>query len=56
LFAEIRRIHARSHGTYGAPRVHAELGRRGWSVNHKRVAPLMGQHGIVGYRPAGAAT
>jgi hypothetical protein len=34
LVAEIRRIHARSSGTYGAPRVHAELGRRGWSANH----------------------
>jgi putative transposase len=34
LAAEIGRIHARSGGTYGAPRVHAELGRRGWAVNH----------------------
>jgi hypothetical protein len=34
LVGEIRRIHARSGGTYGAPRVHAELGRRGWMVNH----------------------
>jgi transposase InsO family protein len=51
LVAEIRRIHARSKGTYGAPRVHAELGRRGWRTNHKRVERLMRQHGIVGYRP-----
>jgi putative transposase len=51
LVAEIRRIHARSHGTYGAPRVHAELGRRGWSANHKRVERLMRLHRIVGYRP-----
>jgi putative transposase len=29
LVGEIRRIHNRSHGTYGAPRVHAELRRRG---------------------------
>src|SRR6266508_1783693 len=49
--AEIRRIHARSGGTYGAPRVHAELRRRGWTANHKRVERLMRQHGIVGYRP-----
>jgi putative transposase len=34
LVAEIRRIHARSHGAYGAPRVHAELRRRGRLVNH----------------------
>ena len=32
--AEVRRIHARSGGTYGVPRVHAELRRRGWMVNH----------------------
>jgi len=51
LTAEIRRIHARSKGTYGAPRVTAELGRRGWKVNHKRVERLMRCHGIAGYRP-----
>jgi putative transposase len=51
LVREIRRIHARSHGTYGAPRVHVELRRRGWRVNHKRVERLMRAHGIVGYRP-----
>jgi transposase InsO family protein len=51
LVAEVRRIHARSKGTYGAPRVHAELRRRGWSANHKRVERLMRAHGIVGYRP-----
>jgi putative transposase len=51
LVGEIRRVHARSHGTYGAPRVIVELRRRGWRVNHKRVERLMRQHGIVGYRP-----
>jgi putative transposase len=51
LVAEIRRIHARSKATYGSPRIAAELGRRGWRVNHKRVERLMRQHGIVGYRP-----
>jgi transposase InsO family protein len=51
LVAEIRRIHARSKATYGAPRVTAELGRRGWRVNHKRVERLMRLHGIVGHRP-----
>jgi putative transposase len=34
LVAEIRRIHARSGGVYGSPRVHAELARRGWTANH----------------------
>jgi putative transposase len=51
VVAEVRRIHARSGGTYGVPRVHAELRRRGWMVNHKRVERLMRCHGIVGYRP-----
>jgi putative transposase len=51
LVGEIRRIHARSGGTYGAPRVHAELRRRGQVINHKRVERLMRLHGIVGYRP-----
>jgi putative transposase len=51
LVSEIRRIHARSHGTYGAPRITVELRRRGFNVNHKRVERLMRLHGIVGYRP-----
>ena len=51
LVGEIRRIHARSHGTYGVPRITAELRRRGQAVNHKRVERLMRAHGIVGYRP-----
>jgi len=51
LVTQIRRIHARSGGTYGAPRVGAELRRRGQAVNHKRVERLMRIHGICGYRP-----
>jgi hypothetical protein len=51
LVREIRRIHARSSGTYGAPRATAELRRRGQVVNHKRVERLMRTHGIVGHRP-----
>jgi putative transposase len=31
--------------------VHAELRRRGWRVNHKRVERLMAANGIVGHRP-----
>ena len=41
LVGEIRRIHARSRGADGSPRVTAELRRRGWSANHKRVERLM---------------
>jgi transposase InsO family protein len=51
LVHEIRRIHARSGGVYGSPRVTAELHRRGWSTNHKRVERLMHTHGIAGHRP-----
>jgi len=51
LLAEIRAIHTESGGTYGSPRMTAELWRRGWRVNHKRVERLMATHGIVGYRP-----
>jgi transposase InsO family protein len=51
LVGEIRRIHARSGGTYGVPRVHAELRRGGWMVNHKRVERLMRTHSIAGWRP-----
>jgi transposase-like protein len=49
LTEQIRQIHARSRGTYGAPRVHAEL-RLGFGVRvgRKRVARLMRSAGIVG--------
>jgi putative transposase len=51
LVGEVRRIHARSRGAYGSPRVTAELRQRGWRTNHKRVERLMRSHGIVGHRP-----
>ena len=51
LVAEIRTIHAGSAGIYGSPRVTAELHRRGWRTNHKRVERLMAIHGLVGHRP-----
>jgi putative transposase len=51
LVAAIGAIHTDSAGTYGSPRVHAELGRCGWRVNRKRVERLMRAHGIVGHRP-----
>ncbi len=41
-------IHARSRGTYGAPRIHAELVAEGVSVGRKRVARLMRQARIQG--------
>lgn len=41
LLRRIRTIHAGSHGTYGAPRVHAELQAEGTAIACKRVARLM---------------
>ena len=41
-------IHSRSRGTYGAPRVHAELAAEGICVSRKRVARLMRQARIQG--------
>jgi putative transposase len=41
LTQEIKKIHKSSKGTYGAPRIHAELAENGWHVGRKRVARLM---------------
>ena len=41
-------IHSRSRGTYGVPRIHAELAAEGVAVGRKRVARLMRQAGIQG--------
>jgi putative transposase len=48
LLEQIRKIHQESRGTYGSPRVHAELAARGWRVGRKRVARLMRAAGLVG--------
>jgi len=48
LAAQITLIHTASRGAYGAPRVHAELRRRGRRVNRKRVERIMRRHGIAG--------
>src|SRR4029450_2016285 len=49
LTARVDAIHRASRGTYGAPRIHAELAALGIHVGRKRVARLMralGVHGI----------
>jgi len=48
LLARIRSIHERSRGTYGAPRVHAELVASGTPISRKRVARLMRIAGLQG--------
>lgn len=41
LAAEVAQVHQESRGTYGSPRVHAEMRARGRKVSRKRVARLM---------------
>jgi transposase InsO family protein len=48
LNAELRAAHAASRGTYGAPRIHAELAAKGIRVGRKRVARLMTQADLGG--------
>jgi putative transposase len=50
LAVEIVAIHRRSRGTYGSPRVHAELRARGISVSKKRVERLMRERGVEARR------
>ena len=44
----ILEIHEKSRGTYGSPRIHAELRARGEHVGRKRVARLMREADIQG--------
>jgi putative transposase len=48
LVERIKAIHERSRGTYGAPRVHAELRHEGVRVGRKRVERLMRSRGLSG--------
>jgi putative transposase len=48
LLERIRAVHGRSRGTYGAPRIHAELLDEGVHVGRKRVARLMREAGLQG--------
>jgi transposase InsO family protein len=51
LTKQIKAVHNESKGRYGAPRVHAELRRRGRRHSRKRVARLMRSAGIRGKAP-----
>ncbi len=48
LTEQIRAIHTRSRGTYGAPRIQAELAAQGTHVGRKRVARLLQAAGLAG--------
>ena len=48
LAGQIKAVHEESKGRYGAPRVHAELRRRGHRHSRKRVARLMRRSGLRG--------
>lgn len=48
LVQQIKRLHKRSHGIYGSPRITAMLLREGVAVSVNRVARLMREEGIVG--------
>ncbi len=48
LMAHIDAIHRMSRGTYGAPRIHAELRARGLHIGRKRVARLMRNASVQG--------
>jgi putative transposase len=51
LSAQILDVHAGSGGTYGSPRITAELRARGQRVNEKTVASIMAGIGIEGISP-----
>jgi putative transposase len=48
LTERIRAAHAASKGTYGVPRIHAELAAQGVRIGKKRVARLMRAAGLAG--------
>jgi putative transposase len=50
LLVEIRSAYQKSHKTYGSPRIHAYLRRKGVICGRNRVARLMRRHQIVAKR------
>ncbi len=48
LLERIKAIHKRSKGTYGVPRIHAELQDQEIKVSRKRIARLMSEAGLEG--------
>ncbi|MEU4098209.1 IS3 family transposase [Streptomyces sp. NPDC026673] len=50
LADRIRVVHRGSDGTYGVPRITAELREEGERVNHKRIARVMRSINLAGVR------
>jgi putative transposase len=50
LAEEVAQVHQESRGTYGSPRVHAEMRARGRKVSRKRVARLMKKQKLAARR------
>jgi len=48
LTARVEGVHRASRGTYGAPRIHAELTAEGLPIGRKRIARLMRAAGLQG--------
>ena len=51
LLEDIRRIHGESSRTYGSPRVHAVLRRRGRRIGRSRIERLMRKADYAAWRP-----
>jgi transposase InsO family protein len=50
LKVEIARLYAKHHGTYGSPRITADLREEGWRVSENTVAALMRELGLAARR------
>ena len=50
LAAEIRRLFAAHRGTYGSPRITADLREAGWRVSENTVAAVMAEQGLAARR------
>jgi putative transposase len=50
LTAEIRRLFAAHRGTYGSPRITADLRDEGWTVSQNTVAAVMREQGLAARR------
>jgi putative transposase len=50
LAAEVRRLFAAHRGTYGSPRITADLRAAGWRVSQNTVAAVMAEQGLAARR------